>query len=84
MKKLFSFSVEIPQHPSKNIYSVLAFINILLKTATTKKKENPVKHFRKGGNKKKKEFSSFENFIGKTTCSFSHAIFISWKQAGKE
>jgi hypothetical protein len=30
-KAIFIPGGKIPQHPSKNIYSVLAFINILLK-----------------------------------------------------
>lgn len=57
MKKLFPFSVEIPQQPSKNIYSVLAFINILLKTARTTK-EKSVKH--SGGEGSTKNFPALK------------------------
>lgn len=80
VEKLFSFSVEIPQHPSENIYSVLAFINILIKRERNIWRKKPTK-------RTNKEFPNAENLIGKTTtfpfhlsCSFSHASFISLKE----
>lgn len=60
-KSYFHFSVEILQHPSKNIYSVLAFINILLK----KQREKTVARQREGG------ISSTENLIAENNKSLA-------------